>query len=154
MAGSLLQNTLRGSKNNSWRLPLACMPGTLQWQEIRLLVPVPFPYRVNQMLHYLLWVREMSWFQWPRMDSHLERTAERFMCKNNWVRGGTGRQIPSTCLLCCLRHLLTPLSTVVNGGHGPVLLRGWGRVLARWVVIYGHLGKKGKNSREWQLQIK
>lgn len=29
-----------------------------------------------------------------------------------------------TCLLCCLGHLLSPLSTVLNGGQGPVLLCG------------------------------
>lgn len=44
--------------------------------------------------------------------------------ENNWAGAQNAKETPSTCLLCCLWHLLTPLSTVLNRGHGPVLLRG------------------------------
>lgn len=152
MLGSLLRNKLRGSQKNSRRLRFACMPVMLEWWGLHLLVPVTFPHGVNQMFHYLPWVREMSWFKLPRLDTHPERTAARFTCKNNWIRGENGRQIPSTCLLCCLWHLLTPLSTVLNWGDGPVLLCSWGRVLTRRIIIYGHLWKKEK--RKWELCTK
>lgn len=120
------------------------MSGVPEWRGLHLLVPVTFPHSINPMLGYLLWVREMRQFKLPSLDTHPKRTAERFTCKNHWVRGGHGKRILSTCLLCCLWHLLTPLSTVLNWGQGPVLLRGWGRVLTRWIIIHRHLWKRGK----------
>lgn len=82
-----------------------------------------FP-RVPPTPRYLLWVRETRGLKLPSVDTRPKRTARDLRAGVARLGEEAGNERPRTCLLCGLRYLLTPLSTVLNGGQGPVLLCG------------------------------